>query len=225
MTISDFMIIYLSVGAPFAVFVFLQKSDIDLVPRSAHAAIALLAWPFLASVFVYRRFFQGSETAGQALDRKIRSIRNQIEETIRRDGATISIHEWREAFERYIGLSLAIAEAEDHSNVHELFEVAGNKNGKLGTVCLNRRNHSRLIFHHTDARNDFLDALIRAGQGRESLTLAMELVTLLDDADALSDLTTMRGHAEQKSGKTPVIDMEQEVWNPPTPKPHIANRI
>jgi len=48
---------------------------------------------------------------------------------------------------------------------------------------------------------------------------------LLDDADALADLATMLGRTEQISGKTPVIDMEQEVWNPPTPKPHIANRI
>jgi len=148
-----------------------------------------------------------------------------MEETIRRDGVTISIHEWREIFERYTGLSVAVAKAEDNSDVHELFEVAGNKNGELGTVCLNRRNRSRLIFHHTDARNDFLDALIRAGRGGDSLNLAIELATLLDDADALSDLTAMRGYAEQKPGNSPVIDMEQEVWNPPTPEPHIANRI
>jgi len=225
MKVSDYIIIYLSAGAPVAVFTYLQSANVPLVRRFIDACITLLVWPVIATVSIYRQLVDKSETTEQMLDRKIQNIRNRIEETIRRDGAAIRIHEWRQTFERYVGLSLAIAEVEDRSDAHELFEVAGNKNGKLGTVCLNRRNRSRLIFHHTDARNDFLDALIRVGQGRDSLNLATELATLLEDAEALADLTAMAGRTEQKSGKTPVIDMEQEVWTPPTPKPHIANRI
>ena len=225
MTVSDYIIIYLSAGAPIAVFAYLQRTSIFPARRFIYSAVALLIWPVIACVWIYNRFADNTETQKQAVDRKLQNIRNRIEETMRRDGAVIPIHEWRQIFERYTGLSLAIAEVEVNSDAHELFEVAGNKNGKLGTVCLNRRNRSRVIFHHTEARNDFLDALIRAGRGRDSLDLAIELATLLDDAEALADLAAMAGRTEQKPGKTPVIDMEQEVWNPPTPKPHIANRI
>ncbi|HTK37741.1 MAG TPA: hypothetical protein VL325_04550 [Pyrinomonadaceae bacterium] len=223
MTFSDYMIIYFSAGAPFAVFAFLQRSNRSLVLRLAYSAVTSLAWPVTATIFIYHRFFHTTETPEHVLDHRIQGIRDRMEQSIRRDGVAISVQEWRQTFERYIGLTLAIAEMEDQSDSHELFEVAGNKNGKLGTVCLNRRNRSRLLFHHTDARNEFLDALIRAGRRRDSLDLAIELADLLNDADALSDLMAMR--AEQKSVRTPVIDMEQEVWNPPTPKPHIANRV
>ncbi|HTK27819.1 MAG TPA: hypothetical protein VL327_14740 [Pyrinomonadaceae bacterium] len=225
MTISDYIIIYLSAGAPFAVFAFLQRKGRSLARSFAHSIVAFLAWPGIAAVSVYRQFFYRSETPEQALDRKVRNVGDRLEEMIRQNSDAISIHDWREKFDRYVGLSRAIAAGDDQSEENELFAIAGNKNGKLGTVCLNRRNRSRLIFHHTVARNDFLDALVRAERGRDSLDLAVEIATLLDDADALADLATMLGRTEQISGKTPVIDMEQEVWNPPTPKQHIANRI
>ena len=225
MTVSDYIIIYLSAGAPVAVFAYLQRASVPLLRRFIDSAAAMLVWPVVAGVWIYHRLADDAETPERAVDRKIQTIRNRFEETIRRGGAAVPIHEWRQTFERYVGLSLAIADPEDNSDVHKLFEVAGGKNGKLGTVCLNRRNRSRLIFHHTEARNDFIDAVIRAGRGRDPLNLAIELATLLDDPHALADLTAMAGRTEQKSGKTPVIDMEQEVWNPPTPNTHIANRI
>lgn len=225
MTVSDYIIIYLSAGAPVAVFTFLQKANVRSAGRFINSAVALLVWPVIAGVWIYHQLSDNTEMPTQTLDHKIQNIRNQIEDTIRCNGSVIPIHEWRQTFERYTGLSLAIAETEDNSDAYELFEVAGTKNGKLGTVCLNRRNRNRLIFHHTEARNDFIDALIRAGRDQDSLNLAIELAALLDDPHALADLTAMAGRTEQKSGKTAVIDMEQEVWNPPTGKPHIANRI
>ena len=227
MTISDYMIIYLSAGAPFAVFAFLQMSDAPLVRRILTAAGTMLVWPAAAAIWIVRRF-RGIEPFGfESADKncRIHNIANRLERSIVGNGSAVSLYEWREIYERYTGLSFAIAEAEGNSDDNELFEVAGNKNGKLGTVCLNRRNRNRLIFHHTQARNDFLDALIRAKCDGDAFGLALELATLLDDADAAADLKSMRGPLEQNPGRTPVIDMEQEVWNPPTPKPHIANRI
>ena len=227
MTVSDYMIIYLSAGAPFAVYVFLQMSGTPLVRRILTAFGAMLVWPVAAAIWIVRRF-RGIEPFGfESADksRRINSLANSLERSILGNGSTVSLYEWREIYERYTGLSLAVAEAEDNSDDNELFEVAGNKNGKLGTVCLNRRNRNRLIFHHTQARNDFLDALIRAKCDGDAFGLALELAALLDDADAAADLKSMRGPLEQNPGRTPVIDMEQDIWNPPTPKPHIANRI
>jgi len=230
MTISDYMIIYLSAGAPFAVFAFLQMTDAPLVRRIVTAAAVMLVWPVAAAIWIVRRLRGiehpfGFELADKSRDSKIHGIANRLERSILGNGSAVSLYEWREIYERYTGLSLAVAESEGMSDDNELFEVAGNKNGKLGTVCLNRRNRNRLIFHHTQARNDFLDALIRAKCDGDALALALELAALLGDADAAADLKSMRGPLEQNPGRTPVIDMEQDIWNPPTPKPHIANRI
>ena len=230
MTISDYMIIYLSAGAPFAVLAFLQMPDAPIVRRIVTAAAVMLAWPAAAAIWMVRRFRGlehpfGFELVDKSRDGKIHGIANSLERSVLSNGSVVSLYEWREIYERYTGLSLAVAEADGNSEDNELFEVAGNKNGKLGTVCLNRRNRNRLIFHHTQARNDFLDALIRAKCDGDALGLALELAALLDDADAAADLKSMRGPLEQNPGRTPVIDMEQDIWNPPTPKPHIANRI
>lgn len=233
MAISDYIIIYLSIGAPFAVYIFMQAAKLSVGRRLLKSSVTLAAWPVFASISVCHKFGMGefwpeSLSQEQILDGKIREIRNNIEEIVRGTSPAFSFFEWRNTFERYTGLAKAVAQSQNEIPEMELFGIGGQKNGRLGTVCLNRRNRNRLIFHHTQARIDFVDALIDSVGIHESgaaLRQAIELSDLLGDIDATRELTAMLVVREQNSGKTPVIKSEQEVWNPPTPKPQPANRI
>jgi hypothetical protein len=233
MRVSDYIIIYLSLGAPFAVYFFLQSADVAIKRRLINSLITLFAWPVFATTRMVLTlgkdsFWLTRTGREEILDEKIRIIRNEIEEHIRETQPICLLYEWRDAFERYTGLAKAVAQSQNETAEMELFAIGENKNGKLGTVCLNRRNRNRLIFHLTHARNDFVDVLMQIidldAEGAV-LRRAIELSEVLEDADATRELTAMLVRPEQNSGKVPVINLEQEVWNTPTPKSHAERTI
>ena len=224
MTLNDLAIIYLAAGSPFAVHRFLHLSASSLPARLASACAHLAVWPLQAAAVVGRLFAMrpAGATAGDDLDQ----IRSGFERALLDTLDDRSIFQYREVFDRYAGLALAVSST-SAIDENELFRVAGSKDPELSNVCLNRRNRKRLEFHHIQARNDFLAAVSKlsdeAAAENGIRDLAVRLAVLVRDGEAMRELEVI--FPGQNGRKFSVSNTELEVWKPPTPNEPARSRI
>lgn len=191
MTWIEFLIIYLACGSPFGVYQITQAEK----PISASNILALLAvfltWPILAVRFLVERFVSGEEpdTSASLIER----ARAAIEDAAFPAGTTDSLFEFRDVFYRYTGLARAVSA--DVAAPRDLFDVSGHSNADIAAKCLARRNREKLAFHHTQARNEFVDLIAGfalADHCQELLCIAADLANELGDTDAVADLNALR---------------------------------
>lgn len=193
----DIFIVYLAFGAPFAVFDYLQRNNL------LRAFGVFLFWPPTAFRLLSRRFRSGSAhtDVDPELDARAKKVFAKLQKEM---GGEIGAIEFRDTFDRYVGLSLEICRDEHpfETKSSELLRVSGRENSPAASASLNRRNAVRLARHHTDARERFLE-LIERSQEFNALVLALELTTLVGDADAQEYLNRSIGHDRT----------EGEVWD------------
>jgi hypothetical protein len=122
-----------------------------------------------------------------------------------------SILEFREVFERYVGLTaeMLAGDCEVGSPFAEISQHS-QENSKLNGICLNRRNRRQLEFHQIRARNDFLT--FAAELSGEFEHLVIELSSLLLDSEGLEALKIDQISASQSEAEPPVNSLESEVW-------------
>lgn len=190
MQLSDTITIYLAIGAPFGVNFFMREQAATGRARSVLKATgACLLWPLIctASLLARGRMAEGgaprTTTAQQenAIDErtsvKIATAQRQLLaalERVRELGQTTTdrsedlehgIREVREGVEKYVGLTLALAEArpdaEPDAREMELCRVAGRTGDDLLLAgrCIHRRNVLRLITHQARSRTELLHSL------------------------------------------------------------------
>jgi hypothetical protein len=133
----------------------------------------------------------------------LQSIQKQIEKNFSESDLKISVYEFRETIERYVGLTLinqsnaTVSRVEDE----EFLRAAQVSNVELGAICLNRRNQNKLSLHQTEARKDFLhtiNQLLRFGSDEKSIEQsAVKLVAVLEDRDVHIELEKMFTHWRQ----------------------------
>jgi hypothetical protein len=214
MTLLDAIIIYLALGAPFAVYDFLQNRKRPATQKWISAAFAFIFWIPLAvrvlhrelKVHGYAREFDAQR------DEKIRVIGDALKDLLMANGSTISVFNYRDVFDRYVGLTLATRRenTNSHSNDTELFEIAGCLNTELAAKCLNRRNSIRLERHQTEARRNFLMMIeMSLTENADAAGKALELAELLDDEPAISRLRKM----ELRAGGNGTNRSESDIWN------------
>jgi hypothetical protein len=199
MLLSELIIIYLAVAAPFGVAHFLrQRAGARRTRSLLHATCAALLWPLalFSRSFVQKRFRrEESETDApeaslsreqrtDAARRALLSSLYRIEDTAAAiPGASTvatrgAVRETIAAVERYVGLAAAVADADAAAASHapretELCRISGRTGDDLhlAALCHGRRNIARLHAHQADSRLELLHALAELREVFES-TLA-----------------------------------------------------
>lgn len=168
MNSSDFLIIYFSCGAPLSTFYFLQnrqkQNDFRLWLKTFFTfifwlpfAVRLLANKARKKFAADRKgFFKTHQT-----ETEIFLFQKQFEEVLQASKLQISIFEFREVIERYVGLTIAVTGENTKiiESEKEIFRIADDKNVDLGAVCLNRRNLKKFTIHQIQARQDFFQII------------------------------------------------------------------
>lgn len=183
---TDLLIIYLSCGAPFGVYFFLQHRkkgiSIRLLLRSAAAGLVWIAYAYLLwRKNVAKRLTSQKKSLQKSLqnflpDPEIALLEQQtsvLQEQVLQAFIELNSNArlkaqffaFRDVLERFVGLTLAVKADQSagigsgaEKNDHELFRIAGRKgkDAALAQKCLSRRNRLRLEEHQKNAREDFL---------------------------------------------------------------------
>jgi hypothetical protein len=237
MNTIDFFIIYLACGAPFAVYYFLQnRNRLDSRPLWLTTLLNFIFWMPAAFLFLSRSEHLKSRSlynfnktsAADARRENLQSIQKQIEKSLPESDLKISIYEFRETIERYVGLTLANQMNDTGSRAagEEFFRVAQTNNVELGAICLNRRNRNRLSLHQTEARNDFLhliNQLLNLSSDEKNLEQsAIKLAEILEDRTAQNELEKLFARSQPVGKRLNAPKTENELWKPEAPKPSPA---
>jgi hypothetical protein len=232
----DWLIIYLTCGAPLGVFYFLQnrKSQIGLRLwlKTFFTFIFWLPFGFrLLENRVRKNFTAGKKVfSGTAkTDAEFFLIKKQFEEALQKSNLQISIFEFREVFERYVGLTIAkdCADGKITQTQKEFFLIGNTGAVEIGAICLNRRNLKRLTFHQTQARQDFFQIINQlAAHATDKITFvkfAADFFRLLNDTEAQFVLNkSLSGDLHNKKGFA-INRSESYLWNTEIRKPLTAN--
>lgn len=232
MNIFDAIIIYLACGAPFGVYYFLHhREKVDAGQLALKVLLEWVIWPASAVKMIggSHLFSSRSKPNFDALteldarqDEKVCEIQKSLEQ-IFFDGpasAQISIYAFREVFDRYAGLSLALRDEGDSPGVPqaEIFHAADHGNVELASICLNRRNRSLLVTHQIQARGDFIDTVDRlAGSPSErtdTWILVNELAVVLDDIEAIGAIDEIFTGTPQTRRAGRVKERGDVLWKP-----------
>lgn len=231
MTFTEFLIIYLSIGAPFGVYFFLSRRPIKLDFAFLLKTICVvIGWCFYA-VFLISRSRQNIPKANLTSD----SIaENEIEKLVQKllaayseispNVKNVSFFQFREIAERYTGLTAALNDATESIEFqNELFAVAGRKNQdlQLANRCLQRKNSLRLKSHQIQAREDFLQIFenfydeAEVVKFRETFfEIAERLIVLLADEEAGNRLNRIKNEIEKQNRSIdPSSKKQEELWN------------
>lgn len=241
MNLRDLIIIYLACGAPFGVYYFLQNRNLH-EPKSLwfKSFLRFVFWiPFalqmvarkslFTNLYTYR--FDKSSNSDSIKAVEFDGIKKYLENILREKHLTLSIYEFRETFERYLGLTLEIQSnnREIATNEKELFRITNHTNKKLAEVCLNRRNRERLSFHQKLARSDFFEILgqlfSKTEEPQNLFKETMKLVDLLNDFEAQKMIENLSKESLQTQKTFNVRNLENELWNSEKPKPSPDNKI
>lgn len=170
---SEFIIIYLAVGAPFAVHFVLHNLPVTTILFLKAFGVAVL-WPLMfVKVFPGKKSqdveFQREEKlefAKRSLFNTLNEIRTASEPIKTRENIERLIWVIRENAEKYSGLTLASENLyeTDLPSEHEfeLFRITGCKGDELKVAarCAHRRNVKQIFEHRNSARANFLHGLI-----------------------------------------------------------------
>lgn len=237
MTLFDGLIIYFALAAPFAVYHFLHSRKISKENMWLETFLNFFFWPPLAARLVIRASFKpfpGNAPANvndsdAETEERVHLIYRTIRADLQTSAYSLSVLEFREVFDRYVGLTMLAKKESTEANreLHELFTIDDNSNPDLAATCLNRRNRNRIRRHQSKARIDFLAFVAEhAGTGLKKYSIAahaIELAELLGDALVTNELraeVTRRGVITDN-----VLDAEKEVWIAETPKPSGAGHV
>ncbi|MEP6705170.1 MAG: hypothetical protein ABJB34_10235 [Acidobacteriota bacterium] len=203
MTITDLLIIYLAFGAPVAVYKYLQNRAFGIRPRIALSVFTFFFWVptivKLSYLYFSNAYFSDafvSHRSSDALDRRIRDLRERITAEMIRLARGSNLHDTRETVDRYTGLADAVRQGtSDKEGRNELFEAAGRENYGLGELVMVRRNLHRLRRHHIHARRDFLNLLDQVSRRFGSIDLlytGIDLASELGDLEAVERLNALK---------------------------------
>ncbi len=232
----DLTIIYLACGSPFGAYYFLRTKEKNLFSLICSIGVTLLWMPYAVSLFhtnVASRFRKRvfDEKAISVLNEssKLDRLKKEFEEFLPKSRSSLSLFEFRELIERYSGLSIASKSDEDKLTCPnaELFGLAGHSNPGLASIILNRRNRLKLDAHLTDARLDFLKCLSQMFESADNTEKlrghSHEFVTLLNDAEAASEIETIFRSISLVQTQPLVKVPEYDLWSLEKQPPLINN--
>ncbi len=197
MSLVELIIIYLTCGAPFAVFKATSR-DANASTKWLVFVTALIGWPVFAAMLITRRV----RTASSQHDAAIEQFRVQMETVAFPDNEIQGVFDFRETFYRFVGLSNAVNEPEPDKPGTELFEIGGIGKSETAARCLARRNRIRLHRHYLKARREFMSSVAdRADDNLSSLAskLAVHLGDPLARCELLIPAHIQNGRADYRT--------------------------
>lgn len=190
MLLSELAIIYLAAAAPFGVARFLkdQTGNARSPRRLLNAAAVALAWPLAAPRMLLARARAASVEADADAtrahtERRVELVKRSAVNSLRevedllvescgdaglREEERHVLFAARECVERYAGLSIACASADEEEapteRELELCRIAGRAGDDLLTAgrCVHRRSVTRLLAHRERARSELIHSLAGA---------------------------------------------------------------
>lgn len=238
MKLVDLIIIYLACGAPFGVYFFLQNRE-NLISTQLWLKSFLtgLLWiPFALKLFhcfvtkkLYKTQFAVTNQADSVKKLKIDEFEKTFSNYLFKNDCDLSLFEFRENFERYIGLTLSLPK--DSENIvtdSEFFRITNHNNLKLGEICLQRRNRLRLESHQTQARKDLLKSFaiinLNLGEAKKFRFQVFEFFGVFEDLEAQTKLDEIFQSTTQTENGDNVKQMEKDVWKSKEHKPLPTNQ-
>ena len=241
MNLRDLFIIYLACGAPLGVYYFLQnRNALETKLLFFKSLLRFVFWiPFafqmVARTSLLTNLYNNSFDKSAETDAKkvlaIEEIKKNFEKSFVPNDFSFSIYEFREIFERYVGLSLEVMT--ENSEVSpaetEIFRITNHNNKKLAEICLNRRNRKRLSFHQKLARRDFFEILnkfVEKSDNRQKLFQTVsKLAALLGDDEAQKMTDQLSKEFLQTEASQNVKNTGEEEWSTDKHKPLIDTKI
>ena len=206
--LSDLLIIYLTLGAPLAVYKYLQTVGLG---RSRRAGAALLTFTFWIPEFVRlgRRYLTNAYSATDLVSRpEISSKVSRLTE-LENSAARPTSHrrhfrsrDVRASIEGYLGLFTQPQYIHDKvlPAGNAFLAAAGRSDTQLGAICLARRNSEKVKRHQEITRSGFLDlfrTFPRSGpEFARALELGIQIAESVEDDTAVRHLTQLRPAAK-----------------------------
>ena len=192
MTAAEFIVVYLSSGAPFGVLVFFSRRSPYLIRRIAESVLAALFWPLVAISWLHRRLL-----LRQRARKQNRPFANFAHGPLREP-----------LFIEYETLTRALVESRN-STVEpsgELFKVAGHSNPSLAAKCAQRRR-DMLLSRRQQASSVALIEWLRtlATEPERAFVIADRCQQLGDDQTARVIEQTWRGIDAQDTTETKTV--------------------
>jgi hypothetical protein len=234
MNMFDFIIIYLTCGAPFGVYYYLQNRNL---PNNKFFFLKLIFNFFFWILFsislvsqkgFFRNLFDYNFDKKVVLDSKreaeISAIRKFFETGIFKNSFQFSIYEFREIFDRYVGLTLETngPTGEITHSVKDFCRISEVPNKKIAENCLHRRNRQRLFFHQKLARDDFweiTDKIINKSENRAEILIKLSrLIKILNDSESKIFFQTFSENSLQTIENKHVFNQEYDLWKTEMPQ-------
>lgn len=236
MSISDLIIVYLALGAPLGVYFHINnRNRFSSTKLWIKTIFIFILWiPFLFKLILSKKYFTQRiyvhSNGKRDIERAIYKITKNIEALLRHTFIDVSIYEFRETFERYVGLTIAKDNHIDEDLANDDFlKLANHENIALGKTCLIRRNRKHLSFHQTKARQDFLKLIKILSKSisdqKKLVQETNEIVKLLNDFEAQSFLYEIFGDFQQTQNDLNVKTAEEKQWITDTHTPLHDNQI
>ena len=167
MSLTDLIICYLSLAAPFGVFRYLYGSRglgrRRLIRSVWHGAL----WPIFLSAALVELIATGeplrkpddSDVTDAYRHVGVNDLQRELELLTLSSSTGLSLFEIREVLERYVALTQTVRQSDspDPGLNKDLFTVGGSSASELASICLSRKNLSRLTAHQSKARNSVID--------------------------------------------------------------------
>jgi hypothetical protein len=232
----EIFIIYLSCGAPFGVYFFLQNRN-RMKPFEAYlkSFLTVIVWiPYafrLLNTNITKKLtavdFDKSADSDSRLKERIDEVQKRLARIFTQADASFPIFEFREVTERYAALTLAGQIDDAGGDESELLRIANHQNIELGAKCITRRNRMRLELHQNLARKDFLKMLAKFApfETEKLRAVALEFVTLLNDGETLQAVENLFAEVSQTDHGFAVRQREKVVWKAREHKPSPAKTI
>lgn len=241
MRIFDFLIIYLACGAPVGVYFYLNnRRRLFSKQLWLKTILNFLFWiPLVLQIIRKSRFlhnffqadFDSADEASAEEEKRIYAAQKKIENIIGENKMCVSVYEFREVCDRFVGLSLTVLNSRDEPAEHEkeIFRIAFRQTTEISAKCYHRRNRKRLLLHQTDAENDFLQTIDGiadfVSDRTEFCRAALEIVTLLKNERAQAALARIFAERTQTERMTPVKQTEKDLWISARRLPQNAHQI
>ncbi len=220
MSFSEIIIMYLTFGAPFGVYHYLQNRSSHFRVSNAFFSIAVATiWIGYAvkmardTIFIPNDEFDtvlfSDSQISDNLERSQKDLFRALGEVKIQNPATtnFSVFELRETLERFVGLTLELKNVALNSKPTapelEVFKIVGRTtDSEIGGICIHRRNVIRLRAHREKAREDFLATTVSLyvdilTKNPKNETLERFRDSSIQIADELDDHQTAR-QLEQK---------------------------
>jgi hypothetical protein len=162
--------------------------------------------------------FAERNASDSGFTKKLLTYRKQFEVIIRGSEAGRALYQFRELYERYTGLSLAVKErievVPDPGDRPDLLRFSGKVLPAAADACLLRRNRKLLVAHQRNAREEFAAFLERFGDAK--VAPALLGTTLREYLELIGDTGV---EAVERFGRLQIApsdnvrNLETELWN------------